>query len=661
MINSIISEWLAKGAKTFIVKPLRLQEVRGFESFMNEEYESEGELNLRKYEVVHNLGHGAAGSVDLVRNLDTGNLYALKTIALSNLNAKEKESAESEMHFLKVLKGPTLIKSYQSYFEKEKILIFMEYAEGGTLADKILEYKLNGEWFDTSTILNWIAQIVLGVMLMHSKNILHRDLKSQNLFLTSDGTIKIGDFGISKELPTLDSLARTSWGTPYFMPPEVCKGEPYGEKIDIWAIGCILYELVFFRKPFESKTIYGVFEKIINKPLDNTYEDVDSEIKILLLTLLDKDPSRRPSIWELANTPWIHKYINHYVQEKGCHAEVATVFEWDKGKDPLDETQTRLADPNLFDAGRLDIITHFIRLDIPLGDCKNGWFSSVKNWGSGYDILKWMCDKVEADEDRARMLCQKMMDYAYITKVDGEGMFLPTNTPMYQFYEDRDDLAANMLRPFKDKVESAVEVSYELVKIIEEVYREAIVEIDGVPKIIAEKALMSKQYEQYIWVVSKLEHVVLNFYSVGEAYCFFMNIYQWFYVHWFLKELKPHQNENEESGSLFNNLRGLMGSTNKKQDMFYLIGGHNYTIDELKHGVLRGNRKKPGAILKTLNSNDPRAQFIPEDHYDLRVLFLWLDIPQTMEHISWFSDPDKIDENFDPFLREFFGSKVRRN
>lgn len=179
----------------------------------------------------------------------------------------------------------------------------MEYAEGGTLSDKILSYKMNKEKFSTDTILNWIAQVVLGVMLMHSKNILHRDLKSQNLFLTSDGTVKIGDFGISKELPTLSSLAKTSCGTPYFMPPEVCKGEPYGEKIDIWAIGCILYELVFLKKPFESKTLSGVFDKIINKPLESSYEEVDSDIKILLMAMLDKDPSRRPSIWELANTP----------------------------------------------------------------------------------------------------------------------------------------------------------------------------------------------------------------------------------------------------------------------------------------------------------------------------------------------------------------------
>jgi len=318
---------LVTGARTFIVKPLRAQEVRGFESYIKEEKSTEGDQNMRNYKSIKNLGHGSAGSVDLVENIETGNQYALKTIALANMNQKEKESALSEIHFLKVLKGPTLIKSYQSYVEKDKIMIFMEYAEGGTLADKILEYKLAGEAFDTDTIINWISQVILGVMLMHSKNILHRDLKSQNLFLISDGTIKIGDFGISKELPSIDSLAKTSCGTPYFMPPEVCKGEPYGEKIDIWAIGCILYELVFFKKPFESKTIYGVFEKIINTPLEHTYEECDENIRMLLMALLDKDPSRRPSIWELAKTDIIKYYINQFVNERGLHEEVATVFE----------------------------------------------------------------------------------------------------------------------------------------------------------------------------------------------------------------------------------------------------------------------------------------------------------------------------------------------
>lgn len=85
----------------------------------------------------------------------------------------------------------------------------MEYAEGGTLADKIMDYKVKDKNFDTQTVLNWISQIVLGVMLMHSKNILHRDLKTQNIFLTKDNIVKIGDFGISKELPTLSLMTKT--------------------------------------------------------------------------------------------------------------------------------------------------------------------------------------------------------------------------------------------------------------------------------------------------------------------------------------------------------------------------------------------------------------------------------------------------------------------
>ena len=128
-------------------------------------------------------------------------------------------------------------------------------------------------------------------MQMHSKNILHRDLKTQNLFLTKDNILKIGDFGISKQLGTMSDLAKTACGTPYFMPPEVCKGEPYGEKADIWAIGCILYELTLLKKPFDSDTISGVFNMIINQSLDPIPENVDTDLRLLILAMLEKNPS----------------------------------------------------------------------------------------------------------------------------------------------------------------------------------------------------------------------------------------------------------------------------------------------------------------------------------------------------------------------------------
>lgn len=110
------------------------------------------------------------------------------------------------------------------------------------------------------------------------------------------------------------------------------------------------------------------------------------------------------------------------------------------------------------------------------------------------------------------------MEYGYISRVDGGTEFDPSINPMYVFYEDRDDLAANMIRPFTGKVEHALQTSAEMVNLIEEVYREAIVEVDHVTKIIAEQALMSKKYEAYISNISKLEKVELSFYSVQEAY-----------------------------------------------------------------------------------------------------------------------------------------------
>ena len=167
--KSIVAECLALGAKSFIVKPLRVQECRSFENFIGSSGETEAEMNLSKYEIIKALGSGAAGSVDLVKHKETGDLFALKTIPLSHLNDKERQSAECEVHFLKVLVGPTLIKSYHSYIEKDKIYIIMEYAEGGNLGDKIKAAKFKKQKFDIDVCLGWISQIILGVMLMHSK------------------------------------------------------------------------------------------------------------------------------------------------------------------------------------------------------------------------------------------------------------------------------------------------------------------------------------------------------------------------------------------------------------------------------------------------------------------------------------------------------------
>jgi len=126
-------------------------------------------------------------------------------------------------------------------------------------------------------ILMYTAQITLSLLALHSKSILHRDIKTQNIFIKA-GVLKLGDFGISKTLDDFESLAQTQCGTPYFMPPEVCKRCPYDSKADVWAMGVIIYELITLKKPFDSEKLKDLFDLIITKPVDPLPEGTSADL-----------------------------------------------------------------------------------------------------------------------------------------------------------------------------------------------------------------------------------------------------------------------------------------------------------------------------------------------------------------------------------------------
>jgi len=144
-------------------------------------------------------------------------------------------------------------------------------------------------------VLYFIAQLVIAVMFMHSKNILHRDIKTQNMFLKNESIVKLGDFGIAKQLGTNADMTKTLVGTPYFMSPEVCKGKQYGQKADIWAIGCTLYELVMNKRPFQHENITVLFDLIKDSDFQ-LRENVPQDIKMLIFSMLNKEPDHRPNI-----------------------------------------------------------------------------------------------------------------------------------------------------------------------------------------------------------------------------------------------------------------------------------------------------------------------------------------------------------------------------
>ena len=163
--------------------------------------------------------------------------------------------------------------------------------------------------FPEDLILNWFLQIVFALKHIHTHKILHRDLKTSNLFLCSNGVVKIGDFGISRILHGTLESAETIVGTPYYMSPEVCQNKPYSYKSDIWSLGCILYELCTLEHAFKANNLLGLVYKIIQEKQDPIPGCYSPDLHRLLNSLLLKNSAVRPSLDKLLISPFMQKVL----------------------------------------------------------------------------------------------------------------------------------------------------------------------------------------------------------------------------------------------------------------------------------------------------------------------------------------------------------------
>ena len=154
----------------------------------------------------------------LYRRMDDDTLVVIKEINMHDLSASERQLALTEIQVLALLDHPNIVR-YLDSFERDGILMIeMEYADNGTLASWLAQLTRR---LEEREILAVFHQIVSAIRHIHEQNILHRDLKTANIFLTKNGIVKIGDFGISKMLTTRQAGANTVLGTPYYISPEM--------------------------------------------------------------------------------------------------------------------------------------------------------------------------------------------------------------------------------------------------------------------------------------------------------------------------------------------------------------------------------------------------------------------------------------------------------
>ncbi|KAM4600391.1 serine/threonine-protein kinase Nek11 [Polymixia lowei] len=266
-------------------------------------------LVAKRYSVVGKLGQGSFGSVYLVQDTkatDGEPLKVLKEIPLGDLRPNETVRATQEAQLLSQLHHPNILTFYHSFLERDCFCLITEYCQDKDLDCKLEEVRETGRSLPETQVVDWLIQLLLGLHYMHNRRILHRDLKAKNVFLKQN-LIKIGDFGVSCLLMGSCDLATTFIGTPYYMSPEILNHRGYDSKSDIWALGCILYEMCCLTHAFHGPSFLSVVLRIVEGEAPGLPSGYSQELNSLMQRMLDKQSSSRPSAAELLRTKFMEE------------------------------------------------------------------------------------------------------------------------------------------------------------------------------------------------------------------------------------------------------------------------------------------------------------------------------------------------------------------
>ncbi|RXM31950.1 Serine/threonine-protein kinase Nek5 [Acipenser ruthenus] len=234
---------------------------------------------MDKYEVVRMIGEGAFGKAFLVKAKENNGQCVIKEINFARMPVKEKEASRKEVTLLSRMKHPNVVTFLNSFEEKMKLYIVMEYCDGGDLMKRISMQR--GLLFAEAQILDWFVQICMGLKHIHDRKVLHRDIKAQNIFIANNGMkVKLGDFGIARMLNK-----------------------------DIWSLGCVLYELCTLKHPFEGSNLRQLVVKICRGHFVPVAPRYSYDLRILVTQLFKISPRDRPSVNSILKKPFLEKLI----------------------------------------------------------------------------------------------------------------------------------------------------------------------------------------------------------------------------------------------------------------------------------------------------------------------------------------------------------------
>ena len=315
------------------------------------------------------LGNGSFGKVYLINSKETNREYALKTIKINNDNELEKTIKEANI--LRELDHPNII-SFKGAFKSDKnkkLYIVTEYAEGGDLGQFLSHSHEKNIYFEEKQLLNWLIQCCFALFYLHDAEILHRDIKPSNIFLMKDNTIKLGDFGIAKDIHIFHSTKTFGVGTPFYMAPEIIEMKRYDLKIDIWSLGVTFCHLMTLNFPFDlnkkienkyNNIINGIKSKKITDSNGNYKEEIKQKYSKEFLDLIDEmmslNPQKRPNIQDILNKDIIIKRMDSFLKENKFNPDQASkiIKEYEEKKEKENKELNGKIDDNLKNTINID-------------------------------------------------------------------------------------------------------------------------------------------------------------------------------------------------------------------------------------------------------------------------------------------------------------------
>lgn len=254
------------------------------------------------YTIGQEVGKGAFSVVNECFHKTTGEAYAVKTILKDKLS--ECKQVENEIWVLLRCNHPNVARLYEIYETDDNLFLVMDLFRGGDLHTEV---TTNGN-FSEQKAHTVFTQLFTAIKYLHGNNIVHRDLKLENILLKRSDEhllLKVSDFGLSKILrPSNVEFMKTRCGTPAYVAPEILLGENYTSSVDIWSLGVVLYVIVFGQYPFESPHLHEMYEKIISGQIDFPFR-ISRDLEDIIRGMLTVDPAERLSIVSIANHPWL--------------------------------------------------------------------------------------------------------------------------------------------------------------------------------------------------------------------------------------------------------------------------------------------------------------------------------------------------------------------